>query len=173
MRAFQYIRQPFLAFPSLKGLQFVKGCLWTSGCVEERHYRWWGQWGHSTDAKGPALYSWHWLMCLKWSCGGTRITNSMAGHTIHYDKSRICGGSFGGEGALIAAAGFCDWSKFSINFVLIKDLINDLWIGRRRHRWLYCIPVFHGIFGTQTTPEIVQSKGIYPSRHPNERNSCL
>ncbi|CAG2181349.1 unnamed protein product, partial [Oppiella nova] len=78
--------------------------------------------------------------------------NKLYGRTYNpYDKSRICGGSSGGEAALISAAG----SVFGVG----ADIGGSI-----RMPCFFC-----GIFGHKTTPGVVSTDGMYPEASPKRQ----
>ncbi|CAG2102359.1 unnamed protein product [Medioppia subpectinata] len=144
--------QPFLGVPfSCKDSIAIKDFLWTSGLYTRK--------GITADADSHVI-------ALMRKSGAIFIAltnipelgmwwdsyNKLYGRTYNpYDKSRISGGSSGGEAALISAAG----SVFGVG----ADIGGSI-----RMPCFFC-----GIFGHKTTPGVVSTDGMYPDASPKRQ----
>ncbi|KAM7307336.1 fatty-acid amide hydrolase 2-A [Ixodes scapularis] len=148
--------KPFLGVPlTTKDCYAVKGMLQDSGLVARAGFR------APRDADGMALMRAAGAIPLAVTnvpelCMWWESYNNLHGRTNNpYDGRRICGGSSGGEGSLIASAG----SVIGIG----TDIGGSIRIPA----------FFNGIFGHKPTTGLVSNKGQYPPARDDSLDACL
>ncbi|XP_077540317.1 fatty-acid amide hydrolase 2-A [Haemaphysalis longicornis] len=148
--------KPFLGLPlTTKDCYAVKGMLQDSGLVLRRGFR------APQDADAMALLRAAGAIPLAVTnvselCMWWESYNHLHGRTNNpYDSRRICGGSSGGEGCIIASAG----SVFGVG--------TDIGGSIRMPAF------FNGIFGHKPTRGLVSNKGQYPPARDDSLDACL
>lgn len=148
--------KPFLGVPlTTKNCYAVKGMLQDAGLVLRKGFR------APQDADCMALLRKAGAIPLAVTniselCMWWESYNKLHGRTNNpYDSRRICGGSSGGEGSLIASAG----SVFGVG--------TDIGGSIRMPAF------FNGIFGHKPTRGLVSNKGQYPPARDESLDACL